>query len=91
MGHEGLDLDGTLRLIEEAVARYDRTAPTVVAYLDDLYRRVVERPRDVRLVELLRVHRLRECGTWLTGNGAANLVYHLMHELGMDTTGQVGF
>lgn len=50
------------KFLEEACTHYDRTAPTVTAYLEDLYARVGESPADVRLIELLRVGRLREEG-----------------------------
>lgn len=37
------------------------------------------------------IHGLFEEGQWMQANYAANLIYHLMHELKQDTTGQAGF
>jgi hypothetical protein len=84
-------LDDFRRFLTEACATYERSAPTVAAYLDDLYVRLNEDPARVRLAELLGAARLREEGQWMKPNLAANSIYHLMHRLGLDTTGQAGF
>jgi len=77
--------------IEEACAVYEKTAPTAHAWLDDLYRRINERPEAVVLPELLFLDRLVEDGEWMHSSYVANAVYHLLHRLGRDTTGQAGF
>ena len=86
-----LDLQPTLDLLTAATAYYEKRAPTVESYLDDLYIRIHDAPETVRLVELLRVQRLRENGEWMHPNYAANVVYKLMEALGQDTTGHAGF
>jgi len=84
-------LESIRLLITEACRHYQKSAPTVVDYLDDLYIRIDERPTSVRLTELLSVEKLKEEGIWEHPNYAANRVYHLMSDLGMDTTGAAGF
>lgn len=77
--------------IEDACEHYDKTAPTVEAWLDDLYIRLGGNADRVFLDELLAVCKLREDGVWMHPNAAANLVYHLQHRHGQDTTGHAGF
>jgi hypothetical protein len=82
--------------LSQAVGHYEKTAPTVAAYLDDLYIRCNERTEDVRLCEITAVRALYAAdgdrpGTWESPCYAANRIYKLMHRLGMDTTGQAGF
>ena len=88
---QSTDLDATMQLITEACAHYEKSAPTVERYLDDLYIRVNENADSVVLSELLFVGRLREEGEWMHPNYAANGVYKLLVRLGRDTTGQAGF
>jgi hypothetical protein len=79
-------------LIEEAVSHYEKSAPTVAAYLDDLYVRLNERPHDVRVSELGAVASLKDDeGQWEQANCAANRFYKLASRLGRDTTGQAGY
>ena len=84
-------LESIRKQIEGAVQHYEKLAPTVAVYLDDLYVRINERPAEVRLPELLAVERLRQDGDWLQANYAANDIYHLQHRLGHDVTGHAGF
>jgi hypothetical protein len=86
-----LNIDEFMHWLEEAVPHYEKTSPTVSAYLDDLYIRITNRPSDVSLSELFGAEELQEEGDWLQPNYAANHVYKLMHRLGMDTTGHAGF
>ncbi len=78
-------------IIEEAVPRYQKTAPTVAAYLDDLYIRMNEKPDDVTLSELTAVMALMDGDAWEQPNYAANRFYKLASRLGRDTTGLAGF
>jgi hypothetical protein len=79
------------KLITAGVAQYETSAPTVSAYLEDLYERFTRRPDDCRLSEVLALLALCEDGVWEQPNYAANRVYKLQSRLGMDTTGHVGF
>lgn len=85
------DYKATRQFIEEAVGEYSKTAPTVAAYLNDLYIRLEEDPRTVSVMEIVTITRLRECEIWYAPNMAANFIYHLMDQLGMDTTGHIGY
>ncbi len=76
--------------LEEACTWYEKTAPTVSQYVDELYVRLNE-TQAVDLREITFIQRLKECNQWLHPNYAANQLYHLMVNLGMDTTGHIGF
>lgn len=83
--------EATEQFIIEAVTHYEHSAPTVAAYINDLYLRLNENPDSVRLVEITTIGRLLENGIWDAPNMAANRIYHLMDRLGLDTTGHLGF
>jgi hypothetical protein len=84
-------VEKTLKLLELAVVYYQRSAPTVSGYLNDLYIRINERPDEVRLSELLFAESLLSDGEWTQPNYAANQVYKLTSRLGMNTTGHAGW
>jgi hypothetical protein len=86
-----IDFDAIRNRITEGCDRYEKTAPTVAAWLDDLYVRINEAADKVVLSELMLVQQLVDDGVWFDPNTAANRVYHLLHRLGRDTTGQAGF
>lgn len=77
--------------LTEVAEHYDRAAPTVTEWANDLYIRINEAPASVALPELLMVERFVEEGAWMQPNYAANAVYHLLDRLGRDTAGQAGF
>lgn len=85
-----IDMDEINSFLEEAVAKYEKTAPTVSSYLDDLYIRIAD-GKPVLLREIILVSGLQENGAWESPNYAANRVYKIQSELGQDTTGHVGF
>jgi hypothetical protein len=71
---------------------YEKTAPTVSDYADDLYRRTSQAPETVILLEVLKITEIHNSESgWQQPNHAANRVYHLLQTLGRDTTGQAGF
>lgn len=76
--------------VSDACDQYERSAPTVTDYLDQLYRRVNQN-QPVQLREVIVIEKLLDDGIWLQPNYAANMIYHLMNEVGLDTTGQAGF
>jgi hypothetical protein len=86
-------LNGTFAFLTAACAHYEKTAPTVRDHCDELYRRMVDNLFGVTAGELARVLLLRDVqtGEWEQANLAANRVYKLRNELGMDTTGHAGF
>lgn len=86
-----LAIELTHRLIEGA-KHYEKSAPTVAEWADDLYQRIGDKRADhVTLSELLLASRLMEEGVWMHPNTAANNVYKLNYRLGRDTTGHAGF
>lgn len=86
-----IDFDAIRRRIEDGAARYEKTAPTVEAWFDDLYVRLNEAADKVVLSELLLVQQFVDDGVWFDPQTAANRVYHLQERLGRDTTGHAGF
>lgn len=79
-----------ISFLETACGYYEKSAPTVNAYLNDLYIRIDDM-KAVDLREIRFVQRLKENNIWMHPNYAANQTYHLMTELGMKTTGHIGF
>lgn len=86
-----IDVDAITTALEAIVGAYEKSAPTVSEWANDLYIRVNERPEEVRLVEILMVRRIRSGMTWMDPSSAANQVYKLMNRLGQDTRGHFGF
>lgn len=85
-----LDYDKILSFLTDACTQYEKTAPTVHSYCEDLYERVSE-SQLVQLEEIRLVSQLRVNNIWATPNQAANIVYHIQDRLGMKTTGHAGF
>lgn len=90
-GPDGNWLDTIRDALTELAAYYDKSAPVVTTWANDLYIRINEAPDTVPLSELLAVAAFREDGTWEHPNYAANRLYKLLHRLGRDTTGTAGF
>lgn len=74
------------RTLELGCEEYQKTAPAVCDWMDDLYRRINEQPAEVLLPELLLAERLASDG-WTPPNLAQNQLYHLLHRLGRLTVG----
>ena len=85
------DAAGFLDFLVDAVGHYEKCAPTVADHLDDLYRRLNEDCSLVTVLEVIRVAGLFEAGEWEHPNYAANRIYKMRAQLGMDTTGELGF
>ena len=87
-----IDLDGICRDLTAVAEHYEKSAPTVADWANDLYVRIGDSPDTVTLTELRMVTRMADTdGGWTHPNVAANLVYKLMNRLGRDTTGHAGF
>ena len=86
-----IDLEAIQAFLARVVAHYEKTAPTVSAYADDLYTRLRDDLYSVKLIEVMRVQALLESDVWEHPNLAANRVYKLMSALGQDTTGHAGY
>ncbi len=80
-------------MAKDVVYHYEKTAPTVSRWADELYMRLNEDPAHVRVAELMLLEDLwPETGKEpVHPNIAANRVYKMMHRLGQDTTGHAGF
>jgi len=77
--------------LEVAVEHYERSAPVVSRWADDLYIRLDENGDSIIMSEIAFAYRLHEDEGWMDANYAANQLYHLLHRLGRDTTGLAGF
>ena len=78
-------------LLTMAAEHYERTAPTVCDWANDLYDRIRTKADAVPLSEINFLASLPGVDGWEGPNVAANRLYHLMHRLGRDTTGHAGF
>lgn len=78
-----LDYDGIRKFLEEAVERYQTSAPTAAQHCDWLYRRLADQPKNVTYYELENIIKLKMDGSWKNPHQAANLVYHLRNDLKM--------
>jgi hypothetical protein len=85
-----IDYDGLGKFLEKAVCQYERSAPAVAGYLDDLYQRIEESAM-VDLREIKFTQTLLEGGIWTHPNQAANGLLHLLDRLGRSTVGLAGF
>jgi hypothetical protein len=70
-----IDWHQVRRFIEDAAAHYDKTAPQLVEWLDDVYIALAEKPLDVTVFELLQLQQLRLDGVWEQPNYAQNRWY----------------
>ena len=86
-----INLKALRDFLARVVMQYEKSAPTVSRWADDLYIRVGEDIRSIQLVELLQAQALLENGQWEQPNYAANRIYKLMDSLGQDVTGHAGF
>ena len=73
--------------------QYEKTAPTVHAWADDLYVRMTEDVYSVSVAEINLLDWLYDVqtGVWMQANYAANGLYKLLHRMGRDTTGMAGY
>ena len=87
-----LDLEAIESTIGEVVDRYEKTAPAVSEWADDVYRRLRDADKIV-LSELMLIQDIkgRDGEDWMQPNYAANRVYKLLYRLGRDTAGLAGF
>jgi hypothetical protein len=67
--------------LNDAAGHYEKTAPTVETWLDQVAGRL--RDGSVTIRELSQVQTLLENDTWMDAHGAANLAYKAMSEFGL--------
>lgn len=86
-----LDLDALDQYLTAVVEHYERNAPRVSRWANELYVRVNEAPERVTLAELRGALALCEAGVWEHPNYAQNRIYKMLDRLGQDTTGWLDF
>ena len=88
-----IDFDAIQAGLEKIVSGFEKSAPTVSDWANDLYIRVSEDFDSIRLVEIRAAEMIvKEWGFYQGSPSlAANMIYKLMHRLGQDTTGHAGF
>lgn len=74
---------GLTEFVSAGMDEYEKSAPAVAAYLDNLYRRVQDAPDRVTLFELRQATMLFG-ETWEPPNAAQNRVYKLVSRLGLE-------
>lgn len=88
-----LDFDAIRDALSRVVEHYEKTAPVVSGWADDVYIRLNGQADKVVVSELMFAQRLigQDGEDWMRSDYAANQLYHLLHRLGRDTTGMAGF
>lgn len=76
--------------LADCCKQYEKTDPTVHAYIDRLYDRLANQ-EPILLREVTGIMPLLENGVWEQPNMAANRIYHLQDEIRQDITGYAGF
>jgi hypothetical protein len=79
-----LNLEALAQALTAASAQYAHTAPSLAAWLDELFIAVHEDLTAVSLADVLFVGRLCEGGVWMQANMAQNALYHHLHRSGKD-------
>lgn len=78
-------------LLVSISSHYEKSAPVVSDWADEMYRRISREPNGVSLSEVCFAARLFIGNQWMQPNYAANQLYKLLSSLGRDTTGMAGF
>lgn len=87
-----IDFDMLQATLEKIVGHYEKTAPTVSDWANDLFIRISDDMDSIRMVEIMMAGRIwNEKEGFMDGSNAANQVFKLMHRMGQDTTGHFGF
>lgn len=86
-----LDVEAIRKYLESVVVQYEKSAPAVSQWADNLYIRLHEDVYNVRIAEILQAQMLHADDCWEHANFAQNRIYKLMDTLGQDTTGMNDF
>jgi hypothetical protein len=70
--------------IEDAVANYEKSAPQLAEWLDELYIALEQNPISVSVFELLQLAQLKMDGIWEQANYAQNRWYKVRALKGQD-------
>ena len=85
-----IDIDNIRNELSKICVCYEKSAPAVSQWADDLYMRLQDNPRDILLGELLIINHLHNNNEgFIHPNFAQNTVYHLLNNLRLDTTGWI--
>ena len=76
--------------LEGAVSHYEKTAPALSTWLDDLYVSLADNPAAVSVFELLQLQQLKMNDEWEHPNYAQNRWYKVRALQGKDT-GVLGY
>jgi hypothetical protein len=86
-----VDIESIRKFLVLVVSQYEKSAPTVASWANDLYVRLEDNLSSVRVIEILYAQSLLEDDNWEIPQYAANQIYKLMNDLGQDTTGHAGY
>lgn len=78
------DYNATRAFLEGAVSQYEKTAPALADWLDEVYVALNEAPASVSVYELLQLQQLQMSGEWEHPNYAQNRWYKVRSLLGRD-------
>ena len=79
-------------LLTACCIHFEKTAPIVSQWADDLYIRIQENTSLVTLKELITINLLSDdFNNWINANYATNIVYKCVESLKQDCTGMLSF
>jgi len=92
MPKQFFDTEGFKQFLAEAVKHYEKSAPRLSTWLDEMYMRLGEEDwKTITLEEIQQIQYLYADDCWLGAEWAQNNIYRLLNRTGKDTTKIAGF
>lgn len=92
MPEQFLSVEKFKRFLEEAVKHYEKSAPRLSTWLDEMYIRLGEDDwKTITLEEIQQIQYLYADEQWLAAEWAQNNIYRMLNRMGKDTTKIAGF
>jgi len=82
-----IDIDLIRSKLSSCCFQYEKTAPVVSRWADELYMTLSENASLVTVWELMVLDKLDADGEWINANYAQNMVYKCMDSLNKNTSG----
>jgi hypothetical protein len=77
-----IDFEQINEKLTQACIYYEKTAPVVSRWADDLYMRINDNPREVKLGEIIILNQLFGDGGLIPPNYAQNIIYKHLESIG---------
>ncbi len=87
MPKQFLSTEAFRQFLKEAVLHYEKSAPALSVWLDEMYIRLGEPEwKTITLEEIQQIQYLYADDCWLNAANAANNIYRLLNRMGKDTS-----